>query len=345
MERKSPNPSIIKTKTKGPFKVKNFAGFFVAAGLIKFLFVVKILVVRILINKERKMEVGITAQQLKELLPSICDRETSQDPDRWTSENPLWGHCAVASLIAQNLFGGELLRVPLTEVPGFGHMRSHYWNRLADGSVEDFTRPQFGKQYPVGLKAETRDRSYVLSFPETAKRYKLLAFRLAKSLSNGNLLFENTLYQRCFYAALDSPCQKMKFGCVIVRNEKVVYEGFNKTIKALKSLCEPKCIRFSIISRTESMLGACGHAEEGLWEVVHQGIPINECDLYVAGIYPNGLPWLKKQAEHTCLRCAVQMYYAKIQRIYVTVVDRWEEISTERALETALAYATQKKKV
>lgn len=247
--------------------------------------------------------------------------------------------------MAQNLFGGELLRGSLTEVPGFEHMRSHYWNKLADSSVGDFTKSQFGERYPTGLKAETRDRSYVLSFPETAKRYKILALRLAKTLSNGNPLFENALYQKCFSVALDSHCQKMKFGCVVVRNGEVIYEGFNKTIEALKSLCEPKCIRFSITSRTESMLGACGHAEEGLWEVVHRGIPIHECDLYIAGIHPNGLPWLKKQAEHTCLRCAVQMHNAKIHRVYVPVVDQWVGISTERALETALAYATQEKKV
>jgi len=291
------------------------------------------------------MEAKVMPEQFKELLPSICDRETSQDPNSWTPENPLWGHCAVVSLVAQSLFGGELLRGSLRDVPGLENMGSHYWNMLADGQIDDFTKPQFKDRYPAGLKAETRNRSYVLSFPETAKRYKLLAFRLAKSLSNDNPIFEDIFYRRCFSAALDSPCQKMKFGCVIIRNGEVVYEGFNKTIEALKSLCEPKCIRFSITSRTESMLGACGHAEEGLWEVVHRGIPIHECDLYVAGIYPNGFPWLKKQAEHSCLRCAVLMHNAKIRTIYVPVGDRWEGITTEKALETALSYSTQEKRV
>lgn len=73
----------------------------------------------------------ITPNTFKELLPTICNRETSQDPAGWTPENPLWGHCAVVCLAAQNLFGGELLRASLTEVPGFEHMRSHYWNTLA----------------------------------------------------------------------------------------------------------------------------------------------------------------------------------------------------------------------
>lgn len=101
----------------------------------------------------------------------------------------------------------------------------------------------------------------------------------------------------------------------------------------------------SITSRTESMLGACGHAEEGMWEVVHAGVPIHEHELYVAGFYPNGLLWIKTRAEHTCLRCAVQMHNAKIRRVYVPLIGGWRGISTEHALETALAYATQKKTV
>lgn len=290
------------------------------------------------------MNTPITPEQLRALLPSLCDKETGLTPDSWSPQNPLLGHYAVVSLVAQNLFGGELLRASLTEVPEFAHMRSHYWNRLPDGTAEDFTKLQFGDRYPV-LQPEVAPRSRALSSPETVKRYKLLAFRLAKALVSNNPLFEDALYRRCFYAALDSPCQKMKFGCVIMHGREVVYEGCNKTIDALKSLCEPTCIRFSITSRTESMLGACGHAEEGMWDVVHRGIPINECELYIAGVYSNGLPWIKKQAEHTCLRCSVQMHNARIQRIYVPTVDRWEGISTERALQTALGYATQEKKV
>ena len=287
----------------------------------------------------------LTPNKFKELLLIICDQETSQDSAGWTAGNPLWGHCAVVSLVAQNLFGGELLRASLTEVPGFEHMRSHYWNKLPDGSVDDFTKPQFGENYPNGLKAEVRDSSYVLSYPETAKRYKLLTFRLAKTISEGTPIFDDPIYQKCFYAALDSPCQKMKFGCVITHNGKIVYEGCNKTIEPLKLLCDPKCIRFSITSRTESMLGACGHAEEGLWEVVHKGIPVNDCELYIAGLHANGLPCLKQAAEHTCLRCAVQMYNARLKTIYVPVVDRWIGITPEQALETARAYATKEKTV
>ncbi len=289
----------------------------------------------------------ITPGEFKVLLPLICDRETSQDAEHWSPENPLVGHCAVVSLLSQNLFGGWLLRASLEGIPEFARMRSHYWNKLADGSEEDFTKPQFGEYYPINLLASERERSYVLSYAETAKRYKLLAWRLAKVLSNGNPFFEDGYYRQCFDVAMDSPCQKMKFGCLITHFQQVIYKGCNETIPELKSLCDPKCIRLGITSRTESMPGACGHAEEkGLWEVARmRKFPLEECELYIAGFYPNGLPWIKERAEHTCLRCAVQMHYAGIRRIHVPVVDCWEDISTQRALQTALAYATGEKKV
>ena len=59
-----------------------------------------------------------TVEQFKQLLPSICDKETTQDAEHWTAENPLCGHCAVVSLVAQNLFGGELLRAQPAAVGG-----------------------------------------------------------------------------------------------------------------------------------------------------------------------------------------------------------------------------------
>ncbi|OGZ06144.1 MAG: hypothetical protein A2942_04780 [Candidatus Lloydbacteria bacterium RIFCSPLOWO2_01_FULL_50_20] len=94
------------------------------------------------------------------------------------------------------------------------------------------------------------------------------------------------------------------------------------------------------------MLGACGHAEEwGLWKLVSRRISLKKCELYIAGFYPDGFPWIKKSLEHTCLRCAVQMHNARIKAIHVPVIDHWESMTTGEALETARAYATQEKKV
>ncbi|MEK7118366.1 MAG: hypothetical protein AAB869_02035, partial [Patescibacteria group bacterium] len=274
----------------------------------------------------------------------------TDDVINWTPENPLYAHCAVVALVAQDIFGGNLLRASLEPYPEFAHMRSHYWNVLPDGKEVDFTEPQFLGHRPQ-LVGEPRTRSYVLFDPKTGEpreiiqRYKLLAFRLSKLRSDNNPLFDDPIYASCFSVALDSSCQKMKFGCVIAHNGEIVYRGSNKTIPGLRSLCEPICIRFSITSRTESMLGACGHAEEGMWELVHSGIPLSECEIYIAGFFPDLYPWIKKAREHTCLRCSVQMHNAHLRAIHVPVVDHWESMTTDKALETARVYATQEKKV
>lgn len=313
------------------------------------------------------MDRAVTPEKFSKILLSICNQDTSQTPDRWTSKNPLLGHCAVVSLVAQNLFGGELMRGSL-EHTKFAEFRSHYWNRLPGGTEIDFTKMQFGKKYPVFSEKQTRGRAYVLSHSETVSRYKILNFRFlqyvygANKVGVQNSLFHDRVYQACFSNALDSPCQKMKFGCAILYNSHLIYIGHNATIKPLKSLCEPTCVRFSIQSRTESMIGACGHAEElGLWNVIHhwKGIPISECELYIAGFYPNSMPYLKSVAEHTCLRCAVQMYHAKIKKIYVPVrevkmnhsdvemMERfiWKGITPEEAVRTARAYAMKERSI
>lgn len=291
----------------------------------------------------------ISPEDLEKIFPLICTKETTfpKAKKTWIEENPLHGQCTAVALVAQDLLGGDLIRASLENNPDFKYMRFHYWNRLPDGREVDFTKAQFQDKYPKGLTGEVRKRKEILRIKNVEERYKLLSLRLAKYLNNNNPIFDNPIYQLCFSNALDSKCQKMKFGCVITHNGKVVYKGHNETSELLKQLCDPKCIRFLIQSRTEQMLGACGHAEElGLWELAKKKeIPLNECELYVAGVYPDGLPWLKKEAEHTCLRCANQMYNAGIKKVYVPVIDKWIGLTKEEALRTALVYATKEKAV
>lgn len=111
-----------------------------------------------------------------EILRRICSRETAHDSAVWTADNPLHGHCAVVALLAQDLFGGTILRVSL-EGTEFAAMRSHYYNLLPDGAERDFTREQFGGRFPEGLRAEERARSYLFSNSDTLNRYVLLEER------------------------------------------------------------------------------------------------------------------------------------------------------------------------
>ncbi len=112
-----------------------------------------------------------TVDSVGRSLEQAWGRDTSADPDLWSEDNPSWGQCAVTALVVQDMFGGDLLRGMLGEV-------SHYWNRLADGTVLDFTRQQFQEEEVNPTDVGIRDRDYVLSYPPTVVRYEILAGRM-----------------------------------------------------------------------------------------------------------------------------------------------------------------------
>ncbi len=294
----------------------------------------------------------IAEDKFKELLLHICDKDTAAEMANWTEENPLAGHCLVVSLVAQKLFGGDIMSASLDGVPEFSYIGRHFVNRLPDGRIEDFAKEQFGDRYPTGLKFKVKKRNGILYNEQTGKpkqvmrRYRKLSYRLAGAANGNSPLFDDPVYQECFYQALESPCQKMGFGVVVKRGGETVYKGCNdQAIEELKHMCEPTCIRLNIQSRTEQMLGACSHAEElVIKHLAKERIPIDECEIYIAGVYSNGLPWIKEAPEHTCLRCSTQMYNAGFKKIYVPMADGWKGITRQEAVNGAVAYATKQKK-
>jgi hypothetical protein len=97
---------------------------------------------------------------------SICDH--------WDAANPARGQCAPTALVVQDILGGKLLR---GEVDG----QSHYWNLLPDGTEVDLTREQFVRF--VLRNVEQRTRDYVLSYPDTVRRYRILSRCVKKHLA------------------------------------------------------------------------------------------------------------------------------------------------------------------
>lgn len=89
--------------------------------------------------------------------------------ENWSEELPEEGQCAVTALIVQYGYGGTLRRAIVNG-------ESHYWNEI-DGVTVDLTRSQFNEPLLAGDSVE-RERDYVLSFPDTAKRYEILLDRV-----------------------------------------------------------------------------------------------------------------------------------------------------------------------
>lgn len=306
-------------------------------------------ILRILREELDMSQSVISLNRFLEILPSVCSAETAAGQGAgWTPENPLWGHCAVASLLVQRLFGGKLLRVDLNGT-AFSAMRSHYYNELPTGNLVDATEPQFeGRLNPFAIRCEERDRESVIAGADTRARYAKLAVKFMVAAFEENPLFQDGLYRQCLREAYLSPCQKAGFGAVLRHESGLEYEwDHNRPTDALADMCQPTCIRLGKQSRTESMLGACGHAEEWVMsKAIRRGLPLPECDLYVAGITADGLPWLKTEASHTCIRCSHQMHIYGIRAVYVPTEDgKWSKLSTAAALADAKLYALGKKKV
>jgi len=121
------------------------------------------------------MTAQITRQELQDAIAAAWQQETSNDPERWTSENPALGQCAVTALVVQDFLHGALLRTVVNDV-------SHYWNELPSGEELDLTRHQFERYEPDGR--EHRERDYVLSFPDTRRRYMRLLELVSKNLES-----------------------------------------------------------------------------------------------------------------------------------------------------------------
>jgi hypothetical protein len=104
-----------------------------------------------------------------ELVKAIAEswrRETSDDPRRWSFDNPALGQCAVTALIVQDFFGGDLLCANI-------NLTRHYWNRLPNRCELDLTKGQFKEVAISGAPIEST-RQYVLSFSTTRRNYKRL---------------------------------------------------------------------------------------------------------------------------------------------------------------------------
>jgi hypothetical protein len=129
---------------------------------------------------------AITFPNFQKLIDTIASKDTSAHPDKWKKENPLLGHCTVVSILAQDVFGGDIMIVDLHNVPGFEDIKWHSWNKLATGRELDFTKSQFDKTLPKNLKTFIVNREKLFTYSNIEKRYRLLKGRF------DSLLVKNT---------------------------------------------------------------------------------------------------------------------------------------------------------
>jgi hypothetical protein len=123
----------------------------------------------------------MTPEELIEDLHRCFGADTARG--EWREDVPAMNQCAVAALVVQDMFGGILLRAPMSNGDGYYH------NRLPDGTIIDPTASQLS-YVNVAIdfdNVEQRSRQYVLSYPDTIKRYSILLGRLADLLVIGRV--------------------------------------------------------------------------------------------------------------------------------------------------------------
>ena len=115
---------------------------------------------------------------LRSAIAASWARDTSDDPDNWSSEVPCFGQCAVTSLVVRDYIGGE---VRIARVISNGEpVDMHCWLELPDGETIDWKTEQFDFEYELG---EPLDLTPIVD-DTGIDRHRLLARRVARVLAD-----------------------------------------------------------------------------------------------------------------------------------------------------------------
>lgn len=318
------------------------------------------------------MSIKIPLVELRYLLRNSCSKETSDAPDKWMPENPLFGHCAVIACVVQDYKGGWIRRAlfPKEWADKLGS-RSHYWNEIiiynADGGEYfDLSKGQFPKDFPywdflegkVGEMSEDKDwRGYVLDpkFPKTRERYEVLKMKVDVLLES-NPLFADPKFQHAWELAFsgEAVCPKMRFACLVYDGDKLITQSTNKNFtkqfgrERLCALDGSACIRMDMPSRTDATLGDCGHAPiwciKQVFDLGYKPSELKRLDFYEGGFKADGSPWWRDEPSYTCTYCQNMFAIFSLDKIYGAFGGAWHPFWTKDSLYSSTEYAKGLKK-
>jgi GNAT superfamily N-acetyltransferase len=120
---------------------------------------------------------AITLTELEAAIRAAWGRDTSADPDEWTTGNPARGQCDATAVLVRSYLGGEILVADVLR--GGRRLERHAWNRLASGLTLDVTRDQFRAGDELGSPAVQEP----ILLGDAPARHALLAERVAATLA------------------------------------------------------------------------------------------------------------------------------------------------------------------
>jgi len=120
---------------------------------------------------------AVTLAELEDAIRSSWTREVSEEPDKWSEDNPAYGCCAVTSMVVRDYLGGELVIAGV--VKDGVRVDRHVWNVLPSGLAVDLSRDQFRN----GERYEAPQPLNEFTVRGTQERYELLAARVRDQLA------------------------------------------------------------------------------------------------------------------------------------------------------------------
>lgn len=150
--------------------------------------------------------------------------------------------------------------------------------------------------------------------------------------------------QKCLELADNSSCSKKKYGSVIVKDDKIIGEGYNHPVtKEIEDLlCHP-CVRENINSGTRLEMCAAIHAEQAaIIDAYKNGKDPEGSTLYVAG-KRNGESIVLKERGFYCSFCSRIMAEVGIEKVGVLTTKGVEYLTRGEYLKSSFEFAMEKK--
>jgi hypothetical protein len=109
------------------------------------------------------------------IVDNACSLDTcySGDATRWNASNPVIGHCCIVSLLAQEIYGGSILKVKYNDD---GRRGTHFYNHI-NGQMVDFTKVQFSNNVSF-TEYSIADRKKLLKPIAVRSRYEILRAKI-----------------------------------------------------------------------------------------------------------------------------------------------------------------------
>ncbi|RIA77859.1 hypothetical protein EI71_00836 [Anaeroplasma bactoclasticum] len=124
-------------------------------------------------NADIKDSYGNTPKDYYDILSNLWSKETcaKRMQEDWTKENMTLGQCSITAFLMQDLYGGEVYGIPLSD----GNF--HCFNKIGD-VIFDLTSEQFKDKVLDYQNVFLQDRNIHFQKEEKKNRYLLLKSRL-----------------------------------------------------------------------------------------------------------------------------------------------------------------------